>query len=142
MSSEKALWQTFRRRMGSSYGLFKRIENMVDPGMPDVVFVIGGVTGFMELKEIDKFPARTTTKIDIGFTTAQPEWHREWARYGGRSVVLLQVSSPKVYYFIRGKNVEAASDGWTREQLDSYAIGFRSSLDPGFVIKSLTGFTL
>lgn len=59
--SEKRLWLSLK---GKSAATWKRIENMVGPGTPDVVGTLHGQTAFVELKAgIDLKVAATTMGI-------------------------------------------------------------------------------
>jgi hypothetical protein len=115
MSSEKALWQHLRKEM-KGYGKWKRIENICDPGMPDVLYLVSAATGFIELKEIDSLPKKPSTPVLMGIRTAQKFWHKEWYEGGGRSWLLLQVSSPRQYYLIAGCDVHIC-ETWNVHEL-------------------------
>ena len=71
--TERALWRTVRTAL-APYGSLVRIENKVELGTPDVLYCLRGVTGLLELKQInDCSSGRTSMR----------QWRREPDRFGG-----------------------------------------------------------
>ncbi len=92
MTSERSLWRTARRQL-SSYGLLQRIESPLVRGIPDVVYCLLGHAGWLELKEVDAWPARATTALNIpSLTLEQVVFSESWSGAGGSAHLLLQVS--------------------------------------------------
>lgn len=71
----------------------ERIENLVGVGRPDVDTLVMGSFVPIELKQIARFPARATSRVlgDKGLSIAQQNWHLNWRRWGGRSMVVIGV---------------------------------------------------
>lgn len=64
------------------------IENGVGLGTPDVNYA----DGWLELKDVDAWPAHPETPLALPhFTPQQRVWHLKRARAGGESYVLLKV---------------------------------------------------
>lgn len=95
--SEDALWARTREHLGP-LGLLKRVENPIDPGTPDVCYLlsrypkVAPVCGWLELKHVPEWPKRpgTVFKID-SLTLDQVNWQTNWALAGGRVATLMQV---------------------------------------------------
>lgn len=92
MGSEKALWNLTRKKL-APYGRLVRIESpSTEPGIPDVCYCIQGSTGFIELKEITRWPVRATTAFRIShLSLEQVVFAEAWTASGGASSMLLQV---------------------------------------------------
>ena len=89
--SEAALWRVFRQHIGP-YGHVVRHENRVEAGTPDVSYTIQGVSGWIELKQLDEPPKRPTTSISIThLTKEQILWAQKERKAGGRMWMLLKV---------------------------------------------------
>ena len=94
---EQLLWQYVRRRLRQR-GHAVRVENPLDPGMPDVsyacpasVSATGAATeGWLELK-VAPAVARHDTIIRTRVAAAQRTWWRERAARGGRVRVFLRI---------------------------------------------------
>lgn len=104
--SEHALWSTVRKEL-SPYGLFKRIENRVEKGTPDVFYAVklgqNYSSGWIELKSIPRWP-RYGNPVNIGLTSEQAFWLLAAAKRGVNVFVLLKVSKPLSYHLI-GKSM-------------------------------------
>lgn len=62
------------------------VENIVDPGMPDVVCV----AGWIEIKVAER-PSRSTTPIRVEWQPGQQPWLRKWRQHGGRAWTMLRL---------------------------------------------------
>lgn len=101
---EQRLWDSMRAVLGKKLAL-QRIENVAGTGMPDVVALgsHGGTmtkrrkrarTTFVELKAQEQPPIRGSTPMlgaKKGLSVAQRNWHLDWARRGGLSLVVIGV---------------------------------------------------
>jgi hypothetical protein len=94
--SEAALRKMVLDKLGP-FGLIKRVENPIDPGTPDMAYVLragirGAVqSGWLELKVTD-WPARPTTALCIeSLTKEQVLWQKAWVAARGRAWTLLRV---------------------------------------------------
>ena len=98
--TESALWATVRDAL-SPFGILHRVENSCPPtGMPDVFYSLrhprtGAVgTGWIELKHIAAWPARTETRVHIpSLTIDQVRWQEEWSAAGVRVTMILRTPS-------------------------------------------------
>ncbi len=109
MGKEASLWHLFREECGA-FGHFERIENRVNVGTPDVNYALNGARGegWIELKDIDKAPARADTILRIEHVTeVQKEWWLTRARAGGRVWVLLRIHRPAREYLMFSGEVAA-----------------------------------
>jgi hypothetical protein len=67
-------------------------------GVPDVSFCVGGVSGWIELKVIDRLPKHVITPVRVPhFTPAQRAWLKRRGIAGGNTWLLLKVIEPKTY---------------------------------------------
>lgn len=73
--------------------VWRRIENAVDSGDPDVTYAAHGRAGWIELKHVHDYPKQATTPIRFKrFTTHQVEIIEGWGRANVPSFVLVQVA--------------------------------------------------
>ncbi len=77
-----------------------RIENMIGDGMPDVIGSnCHGVGFWLELKDMEKWPAKDTTcPLYKKFRPKQLPFLLHWKSWGFNSFVLLRVN--KIFYLI------------------------------------------
>lgn len=121
--SERALWEYLRPRL-NCFGRSVRVENAIDVGTPDVCYrlSIDGspvVTGWLELKHVDTWPARAATPVHVrSLTIDQVIWHESW--WPGACFVLLQVD--RSYFLMSGGEIRGLYDGWTRTELGARAL--------------------
>lgn len=90
---EQKLWDRMRKGLNGSVYL-ERVENVVNPGRPDVDVMWGGVTLPIELKAISAWPSRSETPVlgrGKGLNQNQLNWWFQWARSGGRGFILVSV---------------------------------------------------
>ena len=92
MTSERSLWLTTRAHL-SPFGRLVRVETPgTGGGVPDVVYCLVGRAGWLELKELDTWPVRPTTKVRIDHLTLEQVLFLEgWEAAGGSAHLLLQV---------------------------------------------------
>lgn len=115
---EQKLWDAMREGL-SDGGLgarirLERVENGAGEGMPDVLAVCNGLVTWCELKAVAALPARPTTRIlgTRGLNQAQRNWHAEWHRAGGRSVVVVGIGSgrERAHFALPGHLGDQAND--------------------------------
>ncbi len=116
---EALLWTRIRTRMRGRVRA-ERIENLVGTGRPDVDTLVAGSFVPIELKASPRWPARQTTAVlgeRKGLSLAQRNWHLDWHRWGGRSLVVVEVAG-EVFTF----------NGATADHINHYNIAqFRSA---------------
>lgn len=89
--TERNSWKALRERL-RPFGKVVRVENVVGPGTPDVCYCLRGVTGWLEMKHANKWPARETTPLVIpSLTLDQVLWMKEWEQAGGTAWLYLTV---------------------------------------------------
>lgn len=101
------------------FGAFP-VENAVWPGTPDVAYL----GGWIELKKLDKWPARPTTPVRIPhFTTTQKRFLKTWTLRGGHADLLIQIKDTWLMFdgptaaehvgsIHRAKMMSMATDVW------------------------------
>ena len=98
------------------------VENIVYPGTPDIAFI----GGWIELKKLDEWPARATTKVKLPHYTVQ---QRAWAKVhhyrGGRSYWLLRVR--KEWLLLHGAIAAEVVGTLTREELIGRSLLYMSN---------------
>lgn len=100
--------------------LVKRIENLTDVGMPDMVVLLGGVTYFVEAKmgrlRVNEVPA-------VKVRPSQVNWIEEWSEAGGHVLVIVALPDGSLHSvgpeFVRRMRAEG--------------------LKPEFVVRSVRG---
>lgn len=99
MSRENALWKVVADNL-SPFGMLRRVENAIDSGEGDVAYVLrrpkdgsAPSSGWLELKAIDRFPARPSTPLRVDHLTVEQVLFAEaWARAGGKAFMLLRAA--------------------------------------------------
>lgn len=122
MGSEAALRSVFKDRL-APFGLIQRVENRVEAGTPDVLYLISrlpaprpAATGWVELKYIGAWPARASTPVRSDtLTLAQVLFLEGWTRAGGRAWLLTQIG--RGYLFLNGSRARLLLDGVPRDEI-------------------------
>lgn len=113
----------------------RAIENLCQKGTPDVECILG----WIELKWVEKWPARSKTPLRIDhYTKEQRIWARTRVRRGGSCWLLLQVEEGDQWLLFCGRwaALNIAGDGGPprgacRAELEAAALGNWSGLDEG-----------
>jgi hypothetical protein len=126
---EQRLWDRMRKNV-SQFGIhLERIENSAGTGMPDVLAICNGIVTWIELKAVEEFPARETTPLlgkSKGLNQAQKNWHKNWDRCGGNSLIVIGVGSLK-FFAINGSCCDSINEMTSEEFLCcTHAIGYGS----------------
>lgn len=89
---EQRLWDRLRKVAAGKLHT-ERIENIVGVGRPDVDTLVAGSFVPIELKQIERWPARANTRVlgDKGLSQVQKNWHLIWRRWGGMSLIVVGV---------------------------------------------------
>lgn len=93
---EQRLWDRLKKANDDAGRplLLERIENRVGAGRPDLDMLSQGTHRPIELKVADEMPARPATPLlgeDSGLNQQQKNWHKEWYRYGGKSLIIIGI---------------------------------------------------
>ena len=110
--NEQRLWDRMRAaKVAVSSVRLERIENLVGAGTPDVIALRGGQVTWVELKSVDNFPCKATTRVlgAKGLSVAQRNWHYDWYAHEGRSLILVGVGHAQIYT-IPGFLADAVND--------------------------------
>jgi hypothetical protein len=107
---EQRLWDKLRRATAGKIHT-ERIENIVGVGRPDVDTLVSGSFVPIELKQISEWPVRAQTRVmgEKGLSQVQKNWHLNWRRWGGKSLIVVGVGED-VFTF----------DGVLADQLNDY----------------------
>lgn len=123
---EQKLYDWLKRKIGH-VAMLERVENRVKKDTPDLYFATTHgqaqqsrpLQGWIELKVLDKFPARATTPVKIPhWTTGQRYWAIRHRAMGGWTWLVVQVGD-QIFVF---NAAEAAGlvDTWTTLDWERY----------------------
>ena len=84
-------------------------EDKYSLGIPDLSFAMGGVSGWIELKQIEIY--KTLTMKPSKYTAPQINWLNRRNRHGGSCFVFVKVDSD--YYLFTADKARAIADGQT-----------------------------
>lgn len=89
---EQRLWDRLRKAASGRVHT-ERIENIVGVGRPDVDTLVAGSFVPVELKQVDGWPVRSSTKVlgRYGLSKEQKNWHLNWRNWGGTSLIVVGV---------------------------------------------------
>lgn len=115
--SEAALWRKLRAAL-APYGRLERVENRVRKSTPDVFYALRGagcsVSGWLELKYLEKFPARAATPVRLrSLTLDQVLWHEEWSQAGIHVGTLLEIRVRREMVLLGPKQLRSILEGST-----------------------------
>jgi len=123
---EQKLYDWLVRKVGHR-AMLERVENRVKKDTPDLYFSVKAtpatddrpLTGWIELKSLDAFPAKATTTVKLPhWTNGQRYWAIRHKTHGGNTWLVVQVGD-EVFVF---NAVELASNDWTQAEWRSYGI--------------------
>lgn len=91
---EQRLWDRMRHALKDQVYL-ERMENVVNPGRPDIDAVWEGVSLPIELKAIEEWPVRAATPVlgGKGLNQNQLNWWLNWKRWGGSGFIVVGVGA-------------------------------------------------
>ena len=104
---EAYLWAKVKKGLekASNNRIFlQRHEDKFCPGIPDVSFCYEGVSGWIELKYLPKWPSKNSREIKH-HTPHQKLWAKRYIESGGNYFLLLQVGNT-CYLFCNGYSAE------------------------------------
>ncbi len=90
---EQKLWDRMRHSLKDALYL-ERIENVVNPGRPDIDTLWEGIVLPVELKALEAFPQRDTTPVlgGKGLNQNQLNWWLNWKRWGGSGFIVIGIA--------------------------------------------------
>lgn len=124
---EQRLWDRMSRNAPSHLVFLQRVEDMLGAGIPDVFakHKHGRYLIPIELKAVDDFPARATTRVfgDEGLAQSQKNWLMEFSRFKGHALILCSVGrDARVYHWAIPGFFHDEFNNMTREELDVRAL--------------------
>lgn len=116
---EQKLWDRMRHCLKDKVYL-ERVENVVNPGRPDVDVLWDGVVLPIELKALEAFPQRASTPVlgGKGLNQNQLNWWLNWRRWGGSGFIVAGVAGE---IFAVPAKFSDEVNGFTRSQLTQHA---------------------
>jgi hypothetical protein len=126
---EQRLWDRLRKAAAGRVHT-ERIENLVGVGRPDVDTLVSGSFVPVELKAIADWPAKAATKVlgRSGLSQVQKNWHLNWRRWGGRSLIVVEVKD-EVFTF-NGSTADHVNDYNTRNfRSAAMVVGIEATVD-------------
>ena len=125
MASEDGTWKRLRNVLRDVH--VSRVENLTEDGMPDVNGCHEGCEFWIELKQLDEWPKRKSTKVKVGMRESQLRWIAARGKAGGNVHVLAQVAD--MYLLFWWKSVGRLYEGMTREELYKEALYITRSMN-------------
>ena len=118
---EQRLWDRMRAALRGKVRL-ERIENLAGVGIPDVLVLAQGNVTLVELKVVERFPARPDTRVlgGKGLSQDQKNWHVDWHGWGGKSFIVVGVGTANLYA-VPGRLADDVNS-YTKKQLDFFAV--------------------
>jgi hypothetical protein len=120
---EAGFYQRVRKRILAAFPLARidRIESSLSSGIPDVSACIAGRDLWIELKFVESWPARATTRVlsRYGLNAEQINWHIREHVAGGMSFIMVGVGRESLV--VDGERVREIND-WTRADWEQHAI--------------------
>jgi hypothetical protein len=116
-----------KRNLAHPELLLNRIENRVGVGDPDVEALARSVYSKVELKAVDKAPARPSTPLlgDEGLNISQRNFLCKWTVRGGRSFILIGIGKGAAaeQILIDGRHFDTVN-GMTLAELRAEGLAF------------------
>jgi hypothetical protein len=123
---EQKLYDWLVRKVGH-WALLERVENRVKKDTPDLYISVRAtpctddrpLTGWIELKCLDAFPAKAATTVKLPhWTNGQRYWAIRHRTCGGNTWLVVQVGD-EVFVF---NAAELATNDWTQAEWRSYSV--------------------
>ena len=129
MGSEKQTWRNLKVALDKMQGLhYQRFEDALAVGVPDLM-ICKNKTIFVELKQRDRFPVRSTTHVRLGFKSAQYLWLCAHQKAGGLSMLLAQVGR-EYFMFDRVEFLaKLMMCAYTEKEFRAHARAFKNAAD-------------
>lgn len=119
--AESSFWRSLRKKIP---GHVMRVENSCMPGTPDLNVCQDGRDFWVELKDVDKFPARPTTRVfgDEGLRPEQVLWIIQRTRAGGEVYIVGKVDNE--IFCLHGREAENFNR-YTRSELEARNLDYK-----------------
>lgn len=109
--NEASVWQYIKAGMAGRW-LATRLESSSGNGVPDVVFSMPNINGFLELKYIKEWPKRPDTKVKLPLRPEQKLWISTRGKMGGNVWVLCRIEDD--FFLLNDTLAIAACEGWDK----------------------------
>lgn len=97
-------------------------EDSLSEGIADLSFSMYGVNGWIELKQVPKWPVKADTLIKPAhYTPEQVNWIRARGKRGGHCFVFIKVGKED-YYLFTWEHARLIKAGMTKHQYRFYAV--------------------
>ena len=116
MKNEAAFYRKWRKEMMTRGAVVWKVQDAVNPGLPDAIIRFGPSTYFVELKYVPNWPKRAATKVRVKVTANQmvrlKEWSYAWVLLGVENHLFLFDPHVIQSYF------DKVSDGYALNRTD------------------------
>lgn len=114
---EQRLYDWLQRKIGH-VAMLERVENRVKKDTPDLYLATRAgdraLRGWIELKVLDAFPARTTTAVRLPhWTTGQRYWALRHRQHGGTTWAVVAVEAERRVYVFDAAELAQHEGAWT-----------------------------
>ena len=119
---EQRLWRRVRKAL-APHGRVSRVENPLEPGMPDVSYCLDGVEGWLELKALPAWPKKPGTIVGPRLVRpAQRAWWLRQLAAGGRIYMLLAVGERRPDHVLLTGEVAILKSGRIKAELEHWSL--------------------
>lgn len=117
-------------------------EDSYSENIPDLSFGLCGVNGWIELKQIEKWPARKETLLKPSkYTSGQVNWLNKRNKKGGNCFVMVKVGNND-YFLFDASAARKIKNGMAGEELKDCCIAhWVGGVDPDELVGYLSGST-
>jgi hypothetical protein len=125
---EQRLYDWLQRKIGH-VAMLERVENRVKKDTPDLYLSaqysdgvgFGTLRGWVELKVLDRFPARAATPVKINhWTTGQRYWALRHRKSGGTTWLVVAVEDVGQVFVFDATELATVGQSWTMADWSRY----------------------
>ena len=121
---EQRLYDWMQRKIGH-VAMLERVENRVKKDTPDLYLACRSgerpLVGWVELKVLDRFPARAATPVKINhWTTGQRFWALRHRQHGGTTWLVVAVEDVQQVFVFDAAELATEGQGWTMADWAKY----------------------
>ena len=121
---EQRLYDWMQRKIGHA-AMLERVENRVKKDTPDLYLAAKTgerpLRGWVELKVLDRFPARASTAVKINhWTTGQRYWALRHRQHGGTTWLVVAVEDAGQVFVFDAAEMATEGERWTMADWTRY----------------------